>query len=472
MESSNGMRACILALGGGVASFLLCAGCACSAEPAEPNQPSGADDARFEYSARRYIHVLDEVVTYEKTPHTALVVRADGRIQSTPSFEREIRSTHRALHGVLRGGFSEWLARQPDDQAIPIAVYYESDHDRAAGPSAATIGASTPRAPSEAFQWAAKLAALGVESARPGRRMPVVFGRARPKLIRVLARTDGIALIASAEARVGYPQSDDPIPFHHIDTVFNDSPTDVFAENQKIGIVEPEQGTCRIFDEHDAFSTLSAQAAVGTTYSSNNTIHYQVAPPTCGSDLECDVHCHSAGHPARCVNGQCVVGHGSEVASVVSASNSSAEPRSAGKATLYFPNDPGDSDVTTPGIGCSPDGTERAYAWLLEEGVQTVNESFVCRTFGEPFFCEPPDSYELARDNEGITQDWYARYQNMLIVKIAGNHHCGEDDEACPYTLNSVCVGGNNYAESAGERDDVLQFQLEEPGHAVGARRA
>ena len=85
---------------------------------------------------------------------------------------------------------------------------------------------------------------------------------------------------------------------------------------------------------------------------------------------------------------------------------------------------------------------------MLENSVRTINESFICRfSSSETPPCTTDESYEAVRASEGITQDHHARYYNQLVVKIAGNMHCGEDDEACPYTLNSLCVGSTTHVE-------------------------
>lgn len=73
-----------------------------------------------------------------------------------------------------------------------------------------------------------------------------------------------------------------------------------------------------------------------------------------------------------------------------------------------------------------------------------VNESYGC--LHEQINC----TYSWAADREGLVQDFFSRYYDMVVVKGAGNnntdrcefHTGGADQEACPFSLNSICVGG------------------------------
>lgn len=73
---------------------------------------------------------------------------------------------------------------------------------------------------------------------------------------------------------------------------------------------------------------------------------------------------------------------------------------------------------------CYPEAVDDGLAWLAEKSVRIVSESYSC---------------DEATD-DGWVQDWYARNQDMLVVRAAGND--GVSGSACDFTLNSLCVGG------------------------------
>ncbi len=155
--------------------------------------------------------------------------------------------------------------------------------------------------------------------------------------------------------------------------------------------------------------------------------------------------------------------HGSEVASVVSGAYFST--CGANGVSLYFPNE-GDTTYW-PGAGtgnelrtrmtCGPLPTIAAYEWLVDAGnyfepledppMAAVNESWGCL----PHVVSQCDYEDVANTwhMEGVTQDYFARFYDMVVVKAAGNNDCGLDQEACPFTLNSICVGNAYHDASA-----------------------
>ncbi|MEZ4223014.1 MAG: S8/S53 family peptidase [Polyangiaceae bacterium] len=135
----------------------------------------------------------------------------------------------------------------------------------------------------------------------------------------------------------------------------------------------------------------------------------------------------------------CYSAHAARVASVISPNNTMGN-RGAGLAQLFYPNvgvptgpHPFDQQDDT---ACSPWGTVSAYHWMVaDHDVPTVNESYGC--LGGEMCTE-----QVASGWEGITQDFYSRYYGTTIVKAAGNRDCfGVEDPACPFSLNSICVG-------------------------------
>ena len=43
--------------------------------------------------------------------------------------------------------------------------------------------------------------------------------------------------------------------------------------------------------------------------------------------------------------------------------------------------------------------------------------------------------------SDGIVQDEYARLYGFIITKAGGNRENSPDQDTCPHSLNSICVG-------------------------------
>jgi Subtilase family len=160
----------------------------------------------------------------------------------------------------------------------------------------------------------------------------------------------------------------------------------------------------------------------------------------CGHPTDCPhapgsffADCLSLGHPGHAK--QCVTLHASQCMSVAAGTNGGTA-YGAGKARFYYPNA---GDPALPTNMCNPNAMVNAYEWLAlptptGQGVTTVNESFGCLGFG----------YGTARTLDGLIEDYFARYYDVAIAKSAGNQKTGYTEPACPFTLNSTCVGGTD----------------------------
>lgn len=324
------------------------------------------------------------------------------------------RTARQERFGAVEPNFGLTLEGVPEDETVPIAVAVDLPNDM-------------PREELQAHLdgYRAELSAMGVRDAVASSRMPMVYGVSRVAEVRDLARVPWITAILPN--RAGSGSSDgvpNPISFLHIDTDANDPPNNLFGAGQRVGFLEVP--SCGMYGIHERFDFTS--------------IEYQHEPDPCGDTSECEDLCQ--GHTnslelldsLRCEDvglgsNRCAWRHVSAVASCVSAADGGVE-HGASSAKLFYANEgiipPGES---RPWVSCYPQAVDAAYAWLAENDVRIVNESIRC--------WEPTD--------DGWVQDWYARFEDMFLTHSAGNNI---EYEACPFTLNSLCVGGT---ESNGE---------------------
>ena len=195
----------------------------------------------------------------------------------------------------------------------------------------------------------------------------------------------------------GHPTAAIKVP--GIDTVLNGE----FAldgTDQGIGIIE--DGGCRLLGEHEAFAST--------------TIVNGAFIDSCMTAQGCD-----CGGGAQCVddgtfNPTCVDSHASRIASTIAQEVTDGQ-FGAWNATIYYPNK---GDICN-----SSDIDERLYWLSSNQYASTITESYGCFD-GE----------------DGLTQDWYARYREMAVFRASGNLPLAETTEAPCRALNSICVGG------------------------------
>jgi hypothetical protein len=277
---------------------------------------------------------------------------------------------------------------------------------------------------------AEKLTAIGLKVRSMGTSVPVLFVGGTVSAMRKVAQVDEIRFAMSVGKLKGELRSSpdaqctsaghaDPIGLHEVDSAFNettpsyygatrwdDIEDEVVVDPQRIGIVE-DVGDCTLNAGHEAFDFIN-----------NNDFVYSNTSPE-----------------------NCVAAHGTMVASVMSGSTNAVK-RGAAQARFVYPNvgtqneDWDNAPNHPPSVQCEPAATLDAYDWMVtSEGVNTVNESFGC--IHEDIAC----NYLHASGWEGVIQDYFARQFDVAIVKAAGNDNCSVDQEACPWSLNSLCVG-------------------------------
>lgn len=188
----------------------------------------------------------------------------------------------------------------------------------------------------------------------------------------------------------------------------------LYGEGQRVGLIEDPR--CLLYDTHEAFS-----AAPDITYHTGTSTYVQ-----CTMNSNCASYCGDT--PGVClatkrtaVTGKkyCVDPHASQVASAFMASKP-PDLWGAAKARLYHANAGSDPSEL---VACDPVDFADAYAWLDRNGVTTtINSSQAC-------------------NYAGMTEDWYARNQEITVVRAAPNSDQDNTFLSC-VSGSSLCVGG------------------------------
>jgi len=228
------------------------------------------------------------------------------------------------------------------------------------------------------------------------------------EMIRAVARVPGVDNVLADVGTTMKEDADPTEPAQYTEAPTAAWPVGVMGTDEVVGVLDV--GPCKILETHNVF------ASGGIRYYDPN---YDV---TCGSNQDCITRC--SGKNDVCRNGKCVHGHGQGVASVVA--------QVAPNARIAYANgfNTGDYDVKT---------YRQAYEYFLQEGATIVNQSF-------------RDKWGMATSKvQGIVEDEYARRFGMLVTQSAGNNESfdgayADQEPACPYNLNALCVGAHNQA--------------------------
>lgn len=285
-----------------------------------------------------------------------------------------------------------------------------------------------------------KLEAKGLNVKASGIGIPVVFGNIDAAAVFELAKLDDVVLVVrdgpaqQVDHACVSPQCVDPIAFTHIDSKFN-VPYSNYGDNEKVAIVE-DRGGSYLWEDHEAFSFIQGGAV---TYSTPlPTVDQCTSDDWCHTNVFSETECRPVGTKQVCIKS-----HGSRVASVIAATNPSntSQPWGAAKVALYYPNT-GQAGLFAPStsVMCSSLGISNAYTWLASNSVSTANESYGCLEVGSDDCTNPA----VGAQQDGLTQDYFARNYGVTVVKAAGNVRSTcltTNQTTCPYTLNSICVG-------------------------------
>ncbi len=356
-------------------------------------------------------------------------IRSDGRRQSPGQVLREDREAYAARFGALSPALVRAIEVSGEEELIPISVFFElpavweelmpglqSDQTDDRRLALQALGEAIA---AEGDRLVAELSPLGVRRIAAAAHIPAVFGEATPEVIRQAARLPGITCLGWENPGEGAVFGPSPpsgpsnaITTPHIDTVLNAQGYD--GTGQGIGIIE--WPLCKLYDEHDNFA--------------NTTIVEEDLPSvtSCTTNGECG-HCGDFFPFMRCVNGKCIAGHASRMASTI-VNSVTQGTYGAFNATLFHP---------THARPCSQQGIADGYSWLLGNVTTTV----------ESFGCDAAD--------DGLAQDFYARWYGFAVFRAAGNlESYPTTTEGCR-TRNSICVGGMEPTPSGGWEiwDDV-----------------
>ena len=403
---------------------------------ADPPPPPRGGEGRHALIYRRSVYLagLDERVEIVKGPDRAIGIRADGRRMGLAALRAADRAAHRSRYGPIAIGFRAHLATVAPQEEIAAAVYFQpdADWDRLTQELHAEDGATVAAARAElsaaivrdAEEIAETLMRRRLRVTGAGKWMPVVFVRGTPAELLDLPDEARIKLVTGTEMLVSEHRCNggpdkvtegcdvDLNVFHRIDAAFNAA--GFFGKGERIGMLE-DVGNCGLKKQHEAFEHTGG-------------IFYSNPLPN-----------------------PCISEHGTWVASVLSGSNDGVRCGAA-EVEIYYANSglpqyfPHVQETLTTSI-YNTAATLNAYEWFSGIGMpgdsddrplSAVNESYGC--LHKRITC----SYPTAAEWEGITQDYFARVYDMTIVKAAGNDNCTFTQEACPWTLNSVCVGSVN----------------------------
>ncbi len=440
-----------LARGIVISSIALGGAHGCASEPGPAPSVRRSTDSRYGlvYEFDRYLPGLDAMVHVVKTPQHAFAILPDGRRVGLAQLRKMNRDAYRSRYGALpRKLHDELRAADPASRHRTVAYFDISEvgHDVLdALFSTDTVASASARLELGRFieeRGAAlpgELSLRGGSVSKVGSKIPAIFSETTAEELLELAadrRILRIGLVEGLEAEERQEQCNgygdkpdnfecdhDPNVIHGIDDTFNAN--GYYGEGQKVAIYEPGAHNRKLEEGHEAFTLID-----GFYYMNENA---------------------SGG----------VSDHGSRVASVVSGAYFLT--CGANFVSLYFPNE-GDTTYW-PGAGtpigtrmtCGPLPTVATYEWIVEAGdyfdpledppMAAVNESWGCLpdTVSGCDYEAIAETYKM----EGVTQDYFARFYDMVVVKAAGNDNCDPDDEACPFTLNSVCVGNAYHDASA-----------------------
>jgi Subtilase family len=395
--------------------------------PSQDNSISSAD----EYRTTLYLAGLNEDVTVIKTPQHMQVEFASGRRESLQSALKRDEEVAREAFGAMPPSLARELDGLAADELVDVAfivrlpapskelgeaLISRDDSTRLAAIEKFRAMASGPLARAESYLKQANLTVTA--PATSGAPSPFVLAKGSPKALRVAAMNLQFSRVLGARhgTPVLHAGAKSGVSNIGIDRSFNAA--GYYGRGQRIAHVEDNHASVR--DTHEAFAFAEEDPI------SHYHVTYQEEPRKCNSSSDCNAweYCDKI-HPA--MGSQCITRHASECMSVAAGSNG-GKMWGAAQAHYYYPN--GGSRYFSN--MCDPDGTRSAYAWLAVNGVNNVNESFGCQA--------PTNGASL----EGVVEDWYARRFDMFISKSAGNQDSGPSEAACPFSLNSLCVGAAN----------------------------
>lgn len=351
--------------------------------------------------------------------------RSNGEKLTLPQLYQTEKVAYREKYGPFSIDFIRSL-RGLGHTRLDVGIYFKPKY---MGPGERRKPSAQTRIDLEGQLLAGELEQRGFSVRRVSKFIPAIFVSGKASEILSLKSDSRFARIVAAKSLRPQPRTCadtggaydcvDTQPFHGMQQTLPGQPVAAFqglhGEKQKVGILGDVQQEYKVgsgqtggrLAEHEAFA--------------NNEIVYQ--DPNTDSSWP-------------------VTAHETWVASVVSANSHLGGECGASAAKIYYPNDglltnwPSGNVYTQI---CNPEATNAALEWLANQGnpaydeddpkLLTVNESWGClheNILGP--VCNSSEAQSFARDMEGINEDYYALYTDMLVVKAAGNNNCLYDE--------------------------------------------
>lgn len=407
-------------------------------------------------------------------PRKYVELGTGGQLSYGDFWERERQARLRRF-GVILPAFHEQLETQNGNTVVPAALFFKVPavamgearrlirtlDERRRGLSMVRDAIAARRQPLED-----ELSARGVDITSTTEYMPAIFVRAKASTLLDLARHPDLTLVTANEGSTPRATGSDPIPAVAPARIGDARIWEGFncdgylGEGIPLGIIESNQRFA-LNETHNWFSQLTPDSGTGER------VNYQAAPIACPSGdpvMDCqDVE--ATGDPVGNMvcrdvgrGPECIPPHPTSVASIASWYEPGPDVAlGAARSTLWVANKGlQQPEAEEDWIACHADALADAYVWLTDNGVRVVNESWQCNEELTGF----PDDAE----REGIVEDYYAWLADTVIAKAAGN--LGAEGRACPFSLNSICVGfsdldGNLFTTSTKNPDPATD--REEP---------
>ena len=384
--------------------------------------PSPAPDLRYQQT--KWLAGLGEEVTVHKTPTSTVAVLADGTEVAYAELLNANRRAWRDRHGAASRMLLDRLATAKPTERIPVAIRYEIAGLDAliARPRDARVKLVRAAIASSVDGVAAWLETRGFVETSRSSIMPAIFGTLPAHAIETVAHSRELTRIALDEP-IDPPGDGEfavlnPIDVHAIDSTWNTCTNCLgnYGSAVSVGMIEwcgfdDDVGTRGLYNDHVAFSELFP-------FSLTEHIGYSDTPISCTTDADCE-GAEFCQNTVACIDSRCVTEHGSQVASVISATTPSG-PSGAAKVRLFLANKAKPNTIA---------GYVTEYEEIINVrgGVDIVNETHA--------FTNQGDDLQVA--------DFVARTYEIQPVQSAGNDTPNLSLKACRKSSNAICVGAS-----------------------------
>ncbi len=399
-----------------------------------------APDPSVDYTYNKWFDGLEEYVVVHKSPEGVTCTRADGRVQDCLDVEAEDKKAYYEKYGAMsKPLFQDCATKFPPDKVLSLGIRFYVKLP----PPPADFDTDARIVDGVRQNVIEKVIAAGgqIADASFGDPFPAmdIFGTCAVAM--KLARTEGITSVFNAvleiygDVNAGSTGATPSVTDTASDSIF--SAYGYSGKNQALGILGGSGDRLGLFAEHSAFSFSPAPP----TYSS--------PPASCRTASDCSGNANDLEAGYRCIDFTCRDPHDTAVASIAVTGKLDGPYNAASSQVFYYNTGEtvGLPDIPpgTKSPACSP-SQRKGVKWLAQRRVSASVESFDCLQGGYPL---PSYAYAYASAArvDGYAEDFYARRFNLFTVRAAGNSakaevYGGGKAKACPFTRNSLCVGG------------------------------